>query len=167
MRDDAVAGPGQRAPRRWSFDARARAGAETAWKARGVGIRGGLTVDSGRLYVGDTAGYLMALDAGTGELVWRTRLEDHPHVRVFSAPKIHEGRIYIGVSSLEESAIRVDEQYNGYTFRGSVLALDAATGKQIWRFYTIPVPPQQIGTKQGGRPVFGPAGAAVWATPTT
>jgi polyvinyl alcohol dehydrogenase (cytochrome) len=152
--------------RRWSFDARALAGEETAWKAQGIGIRGGLSVYGDRLYVGDTAGYLMALDTDTGALAWRVRLEDHPHVRVFSAAKIHEGRIYMGVSSLEESAIRVNPAYNGYTFRGSVLALDAATGRQIWRFYTIPVPPRQIGTKRGGRPVYGPAGAAVWATPT-
>jgi polyvinyl alcohol dehydrogenase (cytochrome) len=156
----------QTGEKRWSFDARALAGSETAWKARGIGIRGGLTVDGGRVYVGDTAGYLMALDAKTGALAWRTRLENHPHVRVFSAAKIYEGRIYIGVSSLEESAIRVDERYNGYTFRGSVVSLDAATGKEIWRLYTIPVPAAQIGTKDGGRPVFGPAGAAVWATPT-
>ena len=53
----------QTGERRWSFDARALAGSETAWKARGIGIRGGLTVDGGRVYVGDTAGYLMALDA--------------------------------------------------------------------------------------------------------
>lgn len=150
----------------WSFDARALAGDETAWKKRGIGIRGGITVNAGRVYFGDTAGYLMACDAKTGRLVWRKRLENHPHVRVFSAAKIFDGRLYIGVSSLEESAIRIDPGYNGYTFRGSVLCLNAETGEEIWRFYTIPKPAAQIGTKDGGRPVFGPSGASVWATPT-
>jgi polyvinyl alcohol dehydrogenase (cytochrome) len=149
----------------WSFDARALAGDETAWRKRGIGIRSGIAVSAGRVYFGDTAGYLIACDAKTGRLIWRKRLENHPHVRVFSAAKIFEGRLYIGVSSLEESAIRLDPQYNGYTFRGSVVCLNAETGDEIWRFYTLP-PGSQIGTKEGGRPVFGPAGASVWATPT-
>lgn len=149
----------------WAFDARALAGDESAWKARGIGIRGGITVHAGRVYFGDTAGYLIACDAKTGRLIWRRRLENHPHVRIFSAAKIFEERIYIGVSSLEESAIRVDPAYNGYTFRGSVVCLELGTGAEIWRFYTVPAA-TQIGTKDGGRPVFGPAGASIWATPT-
>lgn len=150
----------------WRFNARDHVGPESAWHQRGIGIRGGLNVTGGRVYFGDTGGYLTAADARTGAVLWRRRLEDHPHVRVFSAPKIHEGRLYIGVSSLEESAIRLDPDYNGYTFRGSVLCLDAETGREVWRFYTIAKAPEQIGTKEGGRPVYGPAGAAVWATPT-
>jgi polyvinyl alcohol dehydrogenase (cytochrome) len=150
----------------WSFNARERVGPESAWKKQGIGIRGGISVHAGRVYFGDTAGYLMALDAKGGNLIWRKRLEEHPHTRVFSAAKIYQGRLYIGVSSLEESAIRVDPDYNGYTFRGSVLALDLESGEEIWRFYTIPREPYVIRTKEGGRPVYGPAGAAVWATPT-
>ena len=150
----------------WRFNARERVGEESAWKERGIGIRGGITVHGGRVYFGDTAGYLMVADARTGELIWRKRLEDHPHTRVFSAAKIHDGRLYIGVSSLEESAIRVEASYNGYTFRGSVVCLEVETGREIWRFYTIPKEPYQIGTKESGRPVYGPAGAAIWATPT-
>ena len=121
---------------------------------------------NGRVYFGDTGGYLMACDAKTGELLWRKRLENHRHTRVFSAPKIHDGRMYIGVSSLEESAIRVNPDYNGYTFRGSVLCLDLETGDEIWRLYTIEKEPYRIGTKAGNRPVYGAAGASVWATPT-
>ena len=75
----------------WTFDARALAGDETAWRKRGIGIRGGITVNGGRVYFGDTAGYLMACDAKTGRLIWRKRLEQHPHVRVFSAAKTSRG----------------------------------------------------------------------------
>lgn len=150
----------------WRLNAREKVGPESAWKARGIGIRGGITVAGGRVYFGDTAGYLTAADAKTGEEVWRKRIEDHPHVRVFSAAKIFDKRLFIGVSSLEESAIRINPEYDGYTFRGSVLCLDAATGNEIWRFYTIAKKAEQIGTKEGGRPVYGPAGASVWATPT-
>jgi polyvinyl alcohol dehydrogenase (cytochrome) len=150
----------------WRFDARQHVGRESAWRERGIGIRSGISVSGGRVYFGDTGGYLTAADAKTGAVLWRKRLEDHPHTRVFSAAKIFEGRLYIGVSSLEESAIRIDPDYNGYTFRGSVVALDASSGREIWRFYTIARMPERIGTKEGGRPVYGPAGAAVWATPT-
>lgn len=150
----------------WRFNARELVGDESAWQARGVGIRGGITVHQGRVYFGDTGGYLMAIDAKSGRLHWRKRLDAHPHARVFSAAKIFGDRLYIGVSSLEESAIRINPDYNGYTFGGSVVALDLATGDERWRFHTIPVKPRRIGTKEGGRPVYGPAGAAVWATPT-
>jgi polyvinyl alcohol dehydrogenase (cytochrome) len=150
----------------WSFDARARVGDESVWRERGIGIRGGITVDQGRVYFGDTAGYLTVCDARTGQLLWRKRLESHPHVRLFSAAKVFDGRVYIGVSSLEESAVRIDPGYNGYTFRGSVVCLDAKTGDEIWRFYTIDNPATRIAIKDGDRPVYGPAGASVWATPT-
>ncbi len=148
----------------WRFNARELAGEESAWIKRGVGIRSGLNVSDGRVYFGDSAGYLMAVDAADGELLWRHRLENHPHTRISATPKIHEGRIYVGVSSLEESAIRVNPLYDGYTFRGSVVCLDQATGAEIWRFYTIPVEATQTGTKYEDRPVYGPSGAAVWAT---
>ena len=148
----------------WRFNARELVGEESAWIERGIGIRSGLNVSDGHVYFGDTGGYLTAVDAADGQLVWRHRLEDHPHTRVFSTPRIHEGRIYVGVSSLEESAIRVNPLYDGYTFRGSVVCLDQETGEEIWRFYTIPVQAAQTGTKYGDRPVYGPSGASVWAT---
>lgn len=149
----------------WRHDARALVGEESAWAQRGIGIRGGLNVTDGRVYVGDTAGYLTVLDAADGAMVWRERLYDHLHSRLFGAPKVHEGAVYSGVSCLEESSIRLDPLYNGYTFRGSVVRLDAMSGSLAWRFFTIPVEASQIGTKYDDRPVYGPAGVCVWASP--
>lgn len=149
----------------WSHDAREPVGEESAWARRGIGIRGGLTVVDGRVYVGDTAGYLTVLDADSGETVWRRRLYDHLHSRLFGAPKVRGDRVYSGVSCLEESAIRIDPSYDGYTFRGSVVSLQRATGELAWRFFTIPVEASRIGTKYNDRPVYGPAGVCVWASP--
>lgn len=51
-------------------------------------------------------------------------------------------------------------------FRGSVVALDANTGRQIWKTYIIPEPPVPTGKTSQGIQLFGPAGGAVWASPT-
>ena len=56
--------------------------------------------------------------------------------------------------------------YQCCTFRGSVVALDAATGRQIWKAYTIPEPPRPTTRNAIGTQLYGPSGAAVWSAPT-
>jgi len=56
--------------------------------------------------------------------------------------------------------------YECCTFRGSVVALDAASGNQIWKSYTVQEAPQQLGKNSKGTTLWGPAGAAVWSSPT-
>ena len=69
------------------------------------------------------------------------------------------------VSSLEEvPGARPD--YPCCTFRGSVVALDATTGAQIWKTFTIPEAPAIVGKNAAGTPLWKPAGAAIWAAPT-
>ena len=64
----------------------------------------------------------------------------------------------------ETSATRPD--YPCCTFRGSVSALDAATGEVIWKAYTIPDAPKPRGKSSTGAQLFGPSGAGVWSAPT-
>ena len=79
---------------------------------------------------GDFRATAYALDAETGELVWKTKVDDHAMARVTGSPSYADGRLYVPVSSTEEvPASRPN--YPCCTFRGSVVALDAATGKQI------------------------------------
>jgi polyvinyl alcohol dehydrogenase (cytochrome) len=52
------------------------------------------------------------------------------------------------------------------TFRGSVVALDAATGKQIWKTYTVAEVPKPTTKTKSGIQRWGPSGAGVWSTPT-
>jgi polyvinyl alcohol dehydrogenase (cytochrome) len=69
------------------------------------------------------------------------------------------------VSSIEEVP-GGSEKYPCCTFRGSVVALDAATGQQIWKSYMIPEEPKIVGKNAIGTPIWKPAGAAIWTSPT-
>ena len=86
------------------------------------------------VFFGDAAGNVYALDFATGKLLWATRADDHPNATITGTPTFYDGRLYVPVSSGEEGARRRAE-YECCTFRGSVVALDAATGKKIWQGY--------------------------------
>ena len=117
------------------------------------------------LFFGDMKGNVYAVDAGNGELLWKIAADRHPKARITASPKFHEGRLYIGVSSLEEVGSS-DPNYQCCTFRGSVLALDAATGKQLWKTYTITEEPKPIRKNSKGTQLWGPSGGGVWNSPT-
>ncbi len=117
------------------------------------------------LYFGDLKGNLYSVDAANGELLWKVAADTHPKARISSSPKLYEGRLYVGVSSLEEVGSS-DPGYQCCTFRGSVVALDAATGKQIWKTYTISEPAKPTRKNSKGTQLWGPAGGGVWNSPT-
>jgi polyvinyl alcohol dehydrogenase (cytochrome) len=123
--------------------------------------RGGRAV----LYFGDLNGHLYAVDAGNGELLWKIAADPHPKARISASPKFYDGRLYIGVSSLEEVGSS-DPNYQCCTFRGSVQSLDAATGKVIWKTYTIAQAAKPTHKNSKGTQLWGPAGVGVWASPT-
>ncbi len=134
------------------------------------GVRGAMSVGrlpSGRhaLFFGDFNANVYALDAASGAEVWRRDVETHPGARITGAPVLHGGRLYVPVSSLEE-LLAADPEYPCCTFRGSVAALDAATGEPIWQSFTIPETPRPRGRNPDGFFLMGPAGAAVWSAPT-
>ena len=115
-------------------------------------------------YFGDLIGRVYAVDATTGRELWRRRVDDHPSATVTGAPVYYQGMLYVAVSSLEEGT--ADPTYPCCTFRGSVVALDAATGEPRWKHYTIEDTPRQVGVTKNGTKIFSPAGAAIWNTPT-
>ncbi len=97
-----------------------------------------LDTTSKTLYLGtQTGAYLLAIDADTGALKWRTQLDAHPLAVDTQSPVLYHGSVYVGVASLEEGAA-ADPTYPCCTFRGSVLKLDAATGAIQWKTYTVP-----------------------------
>ncbi len=116
-------------------------------------------------YFGDVQANAYAVDAGTGELLWKTRVEDHRDARVTGAPLLHDGRLYVPVSSWEEGPGR-DPKYECCRFRGSVVALDAQTGKQIWKTYSIPEESKPTKKNKVGTQMWGPAGGAIWSAPS-
>jgi polyvinyl alcohol dehydrogenase (cytochrome) len=128
-------------------------------------VRTGITIADSLAIFGDLHGTAYAVDSGTGELRWKLRVEDHPWARITGSPVVYDKRVYVPVASLEEGAAG-NPKYPCCTFRGSVVALDLATGKQLWKSYTIDQPPAKTGVTQAGTEQFGPSGAAVWSPPT-
>jgi polyvinyl alcohol dehydrogenase (cytochrome) len=91
---------------------------------------------------------VVAVDRRTGQLLWRTQVDTHPAAVVTSSPVIYQGTIYVGVSSNEE-VVSAGPGYLCCSFRGSVVALDTATGKLLWQTHTVPI---------------GYSGGAVWGS---
>ena len=113
---------------------------------------------------GDALANVYALDAATGRLLWKTDVDDFPVGRISGSPTLHNGRIYVGIASGEEASGAVPT-YECCKFRGSVVALDAATGKLIWKSYTIAEQPKPTKKNAVGTQLWGPSGAPVWAAP--
>lgn len=114
-------------------------------------------------FFGDLVGNVYAVEAATGKQVWKVSADAHPAARITGTPVLHEGMLFVSVSSLEESST-TNPRYRCCTFRGSILALDAATGAQIWRRFLIEES-TQTGRRDNGTAMFGPAGTPVWAVP--
>ncbi len=116
-------------------------------------------------FFGDVRASVYAVNATTGALMWKTKVEDHPAARIVGAPTLYSSVLYVPVSSFEE-ATGSQPNYQCCTFRGSVVALDSGTGRQICKAYTIPEAPRPINRNAIGTQLYGPAGAAVWSAPT-
>ena len=121
--------------------------------------------DQFAVFFGDVSANAYALNATTGALVWKTKVEDHPAARVTGTPTLFSGVVYVPVSSIEE-VTGSRPSYECCTFRGSVVALDGATGREIWKAYTIPEAPRPTNKNASGTQLYGPSGAAVWSSPT-
>lgn len=142
----------------WNFDAEA-------------GVRSGIAIGTPTGSEGKPLAYfgagtnVYALDAASGKQVWKAHVEDHFAAILTGTPLLRAGVLYVGVSSGEEAYSQAPT-YECCTFRGSVVALDAATGKQIWKTYTIADAAQATKKNKSGAQLFGPSGAGVWSTPT-
>jgi len=115
-------------------------------------------------FIGDRSGNVYAVDASTGMLMWKSHLDDHPFARVTASPTFHNGRLYVGIASGEETAGSTAD-YECCTFRGSLVALDAATGARIWKTYTITDEPSRRAKNKAGTQLWGPSGAPIWSSP--
>ncbi|MBT4518705.1 MAG: PQQ-binding-like beta-propeller repeat protein, partial [Halieaceae bacterium] len=87
--------------------------------------------DRPMLFFGDLIGHVHAVDAVTGELVWKHRPSYHPSLTLTAAPVLWKGRLYVPLSALEVTAA-ADSSYACCTFKGGVAAYDASSGELIW-----------------------------------
>ena len=140
----------------WVFDA-------------GFSVRSAITIaasgDGWSAYFGDQHGNAYAVDAVTGQQRWKTHVDDHRAAMISGAPTLDGGVLYVPVSSFEEVS-GANPSYQCCSFRGSLVALDAATGKILWQSYTIPQVPAPVRKNAGGVQLWGPSGAPIWSSPS-
>jgi polyvinyl alcohol dehydrogenase (cytochrome) len=115
--------------------------------------------------VADGTATVYAIDADTGEPIWSRRVDEHPYAKSTGSVTVFDGVVYVPAAGVGEEGQGGTPTYACCTFRGSVTALDANTGNVIWKSYTLPEL-QRRGTSSAGVPLWGPAGAGVWAAPT-
>jgi alcohol dehydrogenase (cytochrome c) len=150
--DDVFAIDAKTGAKRWTYRAHLNQNIKTiccGWDSRGVAL------GDGKVYVGQLDGKLVGLDQKTGQVTWSTQVARYQQgFTITSAPLYYNGRVYTGLAGAE------------YGIRGRVTAFDAKTGKEDWRFYTIPGP-GEVGHDTW--PATGVAwkhgGASVWQTP--
>ena len=113
----------------WSYDPEVP-GEWARWACCDV-VNRGVAVYQGRVYVASLDGRLIALDAATGALIWEvdTLIDRNRPYTITGAPRAAKGKVFIGNGGAE------------YGVRGYVTAYDAATGDEVWRFYTVPGDP--------------------------
>ncbi|MDH4039331.1 MAG: PQQ-dependent dehydrogenase, methanol/ethanol family [Gammaproteobacteria bacterium] len=95
-------------------------------------VNRGVAVYKGKVFVGTLAGHVVALDAATGKVAWDIQsIPEGSHMAITGAPRIVKGKVLIGAAGSE------------YFTRGYLAAFDTETGKEVWRFYTVPGDPSQ------------------------
>ena len=111
-------------------------------------LNGTAAIVGGRVYVPvpQVGGpRVVALDAASGAVLWDSTLDTQKDADVYGSPVVWNGAVYIGTSALFGELNDPDVHV-----RGSVVALDAATGARKWKTYMVPP---------------GHDGGAVWSTP--
>ena len=144
----------------WSFDA--KKSIRTAMVVGRVKVSG----SSGyAVFFGDRQAGVYAVDAHTGKPLWTAHPEENFAARVTAAPTYYEGRIYVPFSSFEEFSAATPT-YECCKSVGGVAALDANTGKVLWLTHVVPELPKPVRKNSQGVQQWGPAGGAVWNSPT-
>jgi len=110
----------------------------------------GVAVNDGKVFVGRLDAHVVALDLKTGKEMWDTKVVDYTQGSVItSPPTVVKNLIITGYGGGE------------YGARGALVALDQATGKEVWRSYTVPLPGEKNGdTWKGDSAKYG--GAVAW-----
>ncbi len=109
---------------------------------------------------------IFALDAASGETLWRKKLDSDNPVPMYSgSPLVFENQVFVPLSSME-IGLSVNPFYGCCTTSGAMAALDLETGETNWYKRTIPQQPKVTGKHYLFVNEFGPSGAPVWNAPT-
>ena len=115
----------------WSYDPEVPG--DWARKACCDVVNRGVAVYEGAVYIATLDGYLVSLNAETGEVIWRinTIIDRTRAYTITGAPRVANGRVFIGNGGGE------------FGVRGYVSAYDTKTGDLDWRFFTVPGDPSK------------------------
>lgn len=125
----------------------------------GSPIPGAVAVDDTRVFAGTWDGRIVARNRQTGAALWEKEIDTHPITVFYGSPVVADGKVIVPVSS--------DEWWEGTTFnfRGSVVAYDAATGNELWRYWTS-CGPENAGRNNCPAGAAEGAGVGTWSYPT-
>jgi quinohemoprotein ethanol dehydrogenase len=112
----------------WKFDPKIRLdlAINGSYSAR---TNGGVAVWNGKVYVGTGDCRLIAIGAASGKQLWEAAVCDATQTGITGAPHVAKGKILMGYNGSDDGV------------RGSLVAYDADTGKEAWRFWTVPGDP--------------------------
>ena len=106
-----------------------------------------------------------AVDGGTGRLIWEATVDDSRFARITGAPVLSSGTLFVPVTGNEDEAAWASA-FECCRFRGSLVALDAQTGRRKWKTYTIGERAHPSRMNREGFQQWGPSGAGIWSAPT-
>src|SRR6195256_1203233 len=114
----------------WKYDPKIRLdqALNGSYSAR---TNGGVAVWNGKVYVGTGDCRLIAIDAATAKKIWEATVCEPLQTGITGAPRVAKGRIFMGYNGSDDAV------------RGALASYDAETGKEIWRFWTVPGDPSK------------------------
>jgi quinohemoprotein ethanol dehydrogenase len=114
----------------WKFDPKVRLdqALNGSYSAR---TNAGVAVWEGKVFVGTGDCRLVAIDAASGEQAWEAKVCEPTQTGITNAPHVAKGKVFIGYNGSDDAV------------RGSIEAYDAKTGKELWRFWTVPGDPKK------------------------
>ncbi|HEY7389622.1 MAG TPA: PQQ-binding-like beta-propeller repeat protein [Bryobacteraceae bacterium] len=115
------------------------------------------------VYFPTGSGMTYALDAQNGKLLWKSQIDGLLHISNSAA--LYDGKLFVPIAGTETMS-GANPNYECCRSRGGLAALDANTGKILWKVDSIPEPLKQLGENPKGKQLWGPSGASVWNTPT-
>ncbi|PYX72813.1 MAG: PQQ-dependent dehydrogenase, methanol/ethanol family, partial [Acidobacteria bacterium] len=114
----------------WKFDPKVRLdqALNGSYSAR---TNAGVAVWEGKVFVGTGDCRLVAIDAATGKQVWEALVCEPTQTGITNAPHVAKGMVFMGYNGSDDGV------------RGAIAAYDANTGKELWRFWTVPGDPKK------------------------
>jgi polyvinyl alcohol dehydrogenase (cytochrome) len=139
-----------------------------------AGVRSGITVGPYKtngqtryaVFFGDQKANAYALDSVTVQQIWKRKIDEYPAAAITGALTIQDGKVFVPVQGLTEEGSGGRGQTPCCQFRGSLSALNPDTGALIWKTYMVDEPKPRGKNTRSGQDAFGPAGGAIWSSPT-